>query len=166
MDGIRADESQQGSRFGGSGLGNLLQIDEAATLRHCRMDMNIGFQLGRLLEPLEEEGSTRKASRGSSEERFRVSSTKTSADGDLSLEEYLVICRTHLDYPEADLQFASTLYEIVNDGGGMGVHVDKLQGHPRLVTMAHSFSLEYHIQMLLNFQVVSMHILSCQHLIH
>lgn len=139
----------------GSGINALLQLNETAPLKHGSLALELGFTQGLLLNPSPGEGSTTYD--------VQTSATKTDAksskDGasSLTIEEYLQICKNHLSFTEAELEFASQLYTIVDGSGQTGVSVVSLEHHSALTVCPHSLGMEDHLQQLANFQMVRSH---------
>ena len=140
---------QQPGRFAGTGLSALLQVNESAVLRHGSVDIDIGLNWAKLLDPLPDENL-----------KTRHFNSDVTVDDDvvdpMSLDEYLKICETHLGYSEADLDFVKVLYEVVHAGGERGVPLVELQTSPILNSFDHVLSVQDHIQSLLNFQMVKL----------
>ena len=140
---------QQPGRFAGTGLSALLQVNESAVLRHGSVDIDIGLNWAKLLDPLPDENL-----------KTRHFNSDVTVDDDvvdpMSLDEYLKICETHLGYSEADLDFVKVLYEVVHAGGERGVPLVELQTSPILNSFDHVLSVQDHMQSLLNFQMVKL----------
>ena len=138
---------QQPGRFAGTGLSALLQVNETAVLRHGSVDIDIGLNWAKLLDPLPDENL-----------KTRHFNSDVTVDDDvvdpMSLEEYLKICETHLQFSESDLDFVRVLYELVHASGERGVPLVELQTSPILNSFDHVLSVPDHIQSLLNFQMV------------
>ena len=140
---------QQPGRFTGTGLSALLQVNENAVLRHGSVDIEVGLNWPKLLDPLpEEELEKRKRS-------FTSDNTDDIVNDPLSLDEYLKIGGTHLQFSEADLDFVRVLYEVVDASGERGVPLVELQTSPILNSFDHVLSVQDHIQSLLNFRMVN-----------
>ena len=139
---------QQPGRFTGTGLSALLQVNETAVLRHGSVDIDIGLNWAKLLDPLPEEELTER------KHNFTSDITDDVVDP-LSLDEYLKICEAHLKFSESDLDFVRVLYEVVHASGGRGVPLVELQTSPILNSFDHVLSVPDHIQSLLNFQMVN-----------
>ena len=138
---------QHPSRFTGTGLSALLQVNENAVLRHGSVDIEVGLNWAKLLDPLpEEELNTR---------HFDSDDTIADDEDPLSLDEYLNICETHLGFSESDLDFVRVLYEVVHASGERGVPLVELQTSPILNSFDHVVSVQDHIQSLLNFRMVN-----------
>lgn len=138
---------QQPGRFAGTGLSALLQVNESAVLRHGSVDIDIGLNWAKLLDPLPEEELTER------KHSFTSDITDDVIDP-LSLDEYLKICETHLGFSESDLDFVRVLYEVVDASGERGVPLVELQTSPILNSFDHVLSVQDHIQSLLNFRMV------------
>ena len=156
--------------IGTGGLATLLQVDESAPLRSGQLVFVPRLPLGQLLEPLsrEEEAELAQGLLRSSQSRDSIADPGCSSGVDLaidntvvlSLEGYLQVCRANLGFLEGDLLYARALYEAINSHKDLGIPVVQLQErHPVLATLERSFSIDYHIQMLLNFKMVSI----CNH---
>ena len=140
---------QQPSRFTGTGLSALLQVNESAVLRHGSVDIEVGLNWAKLLDPLpEEEVEKRK-------HNFTSDNTDDNIVDPLSLDEYLKIGEAHLGFSEADLDFVRVLYEVVDASGERGVPLVELQTSPILNSFDHVLSVQDHIQSLLNFRMVT-----------
>ena len=137
---------QQPGRFAGTGLSALLQVNESAVLRHGSVDIEVGLNWAKLLDPLPEENLKTK--------HFNSDVTVDDDVDPLSLDEYVNICETHLQFSEADLDFVRVLYEVVHASGERGVPLVELQTSPILNSFDHVLGVPDHIQSLLNFQMV------------
>ena len=148
---------QHPSRLVGTGLSTLLQMDDAAILRHGCVDIELGLNCAKLLDPLPEEELQVTEAR-----RYRFKNDSDIVGDPLSLDAYLSTCETHLGFSEADVEFARMLYEVVDGGGERGVPMARLQSSLILSSYGHHvFGLEDHIQSLLNFQMVCYHVCFC-----
>ena len=140
---------QHPSRFTGTGLSALLQVNESAVLRHVSVDIEVGLNWAKLLDPLPEEELEKR------KHNFTSDNTDDHDVDPLSLDEYLKICETHLQFSEADLDFVRVLYEVVDASGERGVPLVELQTSPILNSFDHVLSVQDHIQSLLNFRMVT-----------
>lgn len=140
---------QQPGRFTGTGLSALLQVHESAVLKHGSVDIEVGLNWAKLLDPLPDENL----------EKHRFNYKAMICDDDvvdaLSLDEYVNICETCLQFSEADLDFVRVLYEVVDASGERGVPLVELQTSPVLNSFEHVLSVQDHIQSLLNFRMVT-----------
>ena len=137
---------QHPSRFTGTGLSALLQVNESAVLRHGSVEIEVGLNWAKHLDPLPEEELEK--------HRFNWKDIDDVVVDPLSLDEYVNICETHLQFSEADLDFVRVLYEIVDASGERGVPLVELQTSPILSNFDHVLSVQDHIQSLLNFRMV------------
>ena len=139
---------QYTGKFGGGGLNTLLHVDEASALRHGSVNIELKLSCGNVLSPLSVESSHHTVPPP------QETSLVTDNLQRLSLNGYLDICKTHLQFGEMDILFAKTLYEVIDGTAEKGIPLINLQDHPTLRNVAHSFSLEHHIQCLLNLEMV------------
>ena len=80
------------------------------------------------------------------------SSQKTSQ---LTVDDYLTVAKEQLKFDDRDVLFAGELHRVINDSGSEGVQRSSLENHMALNHLPHSHSLDFHIQSLLNFDLVS-----------
>ncbi len=152
---MMAKPAGTGNRLTMGGLSSLRQVGESATLKHGQLSFGLGLVAGRLLEPLEEERTVELPDPSADWDGDGGGGESRTARGSLSWEGYLQICRTHLGFSESDLEFTRAVFETVDGHGSVGLPLAALCDHPAVSSLDHSLSLDYHVQTMVNFQMVS-----------
>lgn len=142
---------QEGFPRASFGIASFLNVSEVASLCHCSVEVGVVPSTGPLYKLLDgEEVLPHPTPTGS----------ETSEGGHMSPSSYLEICNQELKFPDADIIFASKLYDIIDACSSKGISLCALQGHQLLCSLEHSLTLDDHITSLVNFDMVSAYLIT------
>ena len=125
-----------------SGISTLLNIDESSHLQHGSLSIRPSVNIGRLLDPLEDE---------------KQSSAGTATDTlEVSIQSFVAFASSYLGYTPVAIETARQVYAVINDTGDKGVAMETLlERFTGSGNQEKKRNFESILQDLMNFDLVS-----------